>query len=127
MNWLRLKKEVSNEAGSIAPLGIGLFLFSLIFCLTTVSAVSIFIFQKRLTTLAESTAIFVAGDNGEAADFLNLTGKPNFDSLQLATNTAADQATVMAKACAIWRAPVVTVGDFAKTNICAQAAARVGG
>ena len=127
MNSFRLHKLLGNEAGSIAPLGIGLFLFSLIFSLTTVSAVSMFIFQKRLTTLAESTAIFVAGGNGEAADFLKLTGKPNFESLQLATNTAADQATVMAKACAMWRAPVVTVGDFANTNICAQAAARIGG
>ena len=127
MNWLRMQKHLINESGSIAPLGIGLFLFSLIFSLTTVSAVSMFIFQKRLTTLAESTAIFVAGGSGEAADFLNLTGMPNFESLQLATNFTGDQATVMAKACAIWRAPVVTVGDFAKTNICAQAAARVGG
>lgn len=121
-----MRMLVSNESGSIAPLGIGLFLFSLIFSLTTVSAASMFIFQKRLTTLAESTAIFVAGGNGEAADFLNLTGKSNFESLQLATNIAADQTTVMAKACALWRAPVVTVGDFAKENICAQAAARVG-
>ena len=107
MNWLRMRKVLSNDVGSIAPLGIGLFLFSLIFSLTTVSAVSMFIFQKRLTTLAESTAIFVAGGNGEAADFVNLTGKPNFESLQLATNFAADQTTVIAKACAIWRAPYV--------------------
>ena len=127
MNSFRNHKLLGNEAGSIAPLGIGLFLFSLIFSFTTVSAVSMFIFQKRLTTLAESTAIFVAGGSGDAADFLKLTGKPNVESLQLVTTTAADQATVMAKACAMWRAPVVTVGDFANTNICAQAAARIVG
>ena len=126
MNTLRMQKQLINEAGSIAPLGIGLFLFSLIFSLTTVSAVSMFIFQKRLTTLAESTALFVAGGNGESDDFLNLTGKTKFESLQLATRLAADQTTVMAKACAIWRAPVVTVDDFSKANICAQANARVG-
>jgi len=126
MNWLRMRKVLSNDVGSIAPLGIGLFLFSLIFSLTTVSAVSMFIFQKRLTTSAESTALFVAGGNGESDDFLNLTGKTKFESLQLATRLAADQTTVMAKACAIWRAPVVTVDDFSKANICAQANARVG-
>jgi hypothetical protein len=126
MKSLRMRIPLTNEAGSIAPLGIGLFLFSLIFSLTTVSAVSMFIFQKRMTTLAESTAIFVAGGNGEVADFLNLTGMPSFESLQLATTTAADQTTVIANACAAWRAPVVTVGDFAQTKICAQAAARVG-
>ena len=127
MNMLRMRRLISNDVGSIAPLGIGLFLFSLIFTLTTVSAVSMFIFQKRLTTLAESTALFVAGGNGEAPDFLNLTGKPTLESLQLATNISADQATVIVKACATWKAPVVTVGDFAKTNICSQAAARIGG
>ena len=127
MTSLRRQKLLSDESGSIAPLGIGLFLFSLVFSLTSVSAVSMFIFQKRLTTLAESTALFVAGGNGEAADFLKLTGQHKFESLQLATNISADQATVIAKACSIWRAPVVTVGDFAKINICAQAAARVGG
>ena len=43
MNRLGMRKMLINDAGSIAPLGIGLFLFSLIFSLTTVSAVSMFL------------------------------------------------------------------------------------
>ena len=113
-----------NESGSIAPLGIGLFLFSLIFCLTTVSATSIFIFQKRITSIAESDALFVASGNGDSSDFLDAVGSLNFEELTLADSLSLDQITTVAKACATWRAPIVTVGEFAKVQICSTASAR---
>ena len=116
----------SDETGSIAPLGIGLFLFSLIFSLTTVSATSMFIFQKRLTNVAESVALYVASGNGESADFLSSVGALNFDDLRVSTSPAADEVTTVVKACAKWRAPIVTIGEFSGMRICSTGSARSG-
>lgn len=116
----------SAETGSIAPLGLGLFLFSLIFSYTTLSATSMFIFQKRLTSVAESVALFVASGNGEGADFLNSVGSLNFEDLKVANSLAPDQLTTIVKACANWRAPIVTVGEFSKRQICSTGSARAG-
>ena len=126
MKLLRIRNQLSADTGSIAPLGIGLFLFSLIFSFTTVSATSIFIFQKRLTSLAESVAVFAASGNGESADFLNSVGALNFEELRVSNSVAADQATTVVKACAFWHAPLVTAGEFTKLQICSTASARSG-
>lgn len=124
MNLSNIRKILSHEAGSIAPLGIGLFLFSLLFSLTAVSATSAFIFQKRLTSLAESTAVYVAAGNGDTHEFLSAIGKPKFEGLMVSSSIDSDEVTVVAKVCAIWSAPVVTLVDFAKREICSHAAAR---
>lgn len=115
---------LSQENGSIAPLGIGMFLFSLIFSLTSVSATSMFIFQKKLTSLAESTAIYVASGNGNADDFFTAIGNPNLQGLKVSSSLDSDEVTVVAKVCALWIAPVVTVGEFARREICTHASAR---
>lgn len=124
MRFSNIQKMLGPEAGSIAPLGIGMFLFSLIFALTAVSATSIFIFQKRLTNLAESTALYVASGNGNADAFLTANGGSNLEGLKISSSLDSDDVTVIAKACAFWSAPFVTVGEFAKREICAHAAAR---
>lgn len=118
--------RITDERGSIAPLGLGLFLFSLIFSFTTVSATSIFIFQKRLTNVAESAALFVASDKGESANFLSAVGALNLDGLRVTNWLEDDQTTTSVKACANWRAPIVTVGDFSRLQICSTGSARAG-
>ena len=120
--WSRIQHIVYDQRGSMAPLGIGLFFFSLVFGITAVSATSMFVFQKRLTTLAESTALFVAAGTGDAASFLATIGGTKLED----TSIDADQRTVVAKVCATWRAPVVTLRSFAKTQICSHASARAG-
>lgn len=119
-NW------VTDERGSIAPLGLGLFLFSLIFSFTTVSATSIFIFQKRLSNVAESAALFVASEKGESADFLKSVGSLDLDGLWVTNWLEVDLLTTTVKACANWRAPIVTVGDFSRLQICSTGSARSG-
>lgn len=124
--WSRIQHIVYDQRGSMAPLGIGLFFFSLVFGITAVSATSMFVFQKRLTTLAESTALFVAAGTGDAASFLATIGGTKLEGAVLDTSIDADQRTVVAKVCATWRAPVVTLSSFAKTQICSHASARAG-
>jgi hypothetical protein len=126
MTTLKKYDSFFADTGSIAPLGLGLFLFSLIFCLTTVGATSLFIFQKRLTSLAESSALYVASGYGESADFLNSVGSLNFDDLRVVNSLAADELTTVVKACATWHAPLITLGEFSKLKICSTGLARSG-
>lgn len=126
MKNLNYFNPFSDETGSIAPLGIGLFLFSLIFSFSTVGATSLFIFQKRLTNVAESIALYVASGNGESTDFLDSVGKLNFEDLRVANSIAADQVTTVVKVCANWRPPIVTLGEFSKIQICSTGSARSG-
>lgn len=124
MKVANVRNRFSAETGSIAPLGIGIFLFSIVFSFTTVSATSMFIFQKRLTSVAESVALFVASGRGESSDFLNSVGALNFEELKVAYSLAPDQVTTVVKACAIWRAPIVTVVEFSKRQTCSTGSAR---
>lgn len=115
-----------DQRGSIAPLGIGLFIFSIAFSFTLISASSMFIFQKRLTTFAESTAIFVASGQGDSVNFLEQVGVPKFEQLRVSDNLAADSVTVVVSVCALWRPPIVTVDEFTKREVCSHASARSG-
>ena len=124
MKLSTIKSVLHHEEGSLAPLGVGMFLFSLIFSLTAVSATSMFIFQKRLTSMAESIAIYVASANGDANTFLATAGTQNLVELKVSSFLESDEVTVVANVCALWSAPVVTVVEFAKLEICTHAAAR---
>lgn len=118
---------IRGERGSIAPLGIGLLAFTAIMMLTSISAASLFIFQKRLTTLAEADAIFVAGTGENSESFLALIDSDQFSNLQLSDELLADQRTVKAVACASWKSIFrVTLGVESQV-ICSHASARVSG
>jgi hypothetical protein len=52
----------SNERGSLAPLGIGLAMLSLTLVLGILAAASLYLTERRLTTVAESTALAVLID-----------------------------------------------------------------
>ena len=52
----------SSERGSLAPLGIGLAMLSLTLVLAILAAGSLYLTERRLTTVAESTAIAVLID-----------------------------------------------------------------
>jgi hypothetical protein len=116
---------IRGERGSIAPLGIGLLAFTAIMMLTSISAASLFIFQKRLTTLAEADALFVAGSGENSESFLALIDSDQFLNLQLSDELLSDERTVKAVACASWK-PVfrIALGVGPKV-ICSHASARL--
>lgn len=57
-----MRDSYDNERGSLAPLGIGLAMLSLTLVLAILSSGSLYLTERRLTTVAESTAIAVLVD-----------------------------------------------------------------
>ena len=117
---------VSNESGSMAPLGIGLFALSLTFVLAISAASSLFLFQKRLTNYAEMAAIYVLSKDAAVSDFQLIVGNQDLLELDLSQQTLDDGVTVKITACAKWIAPVSTYASIPATRICSNASSRAG-
>lgn len=117
-------KHIVDSRGSIAPLGIGLFLFSTVLLMVVSSATSLFIFQKRLTNLAESASLFVAQTNSSAADYLRLTRKVESQDMLITNRTLEDGVTVEVIVCEQWSPLFQTYLEFAGSKVCAHASAR---
>jgi hypothetical protein len=120
------KLWASNESGSMAPLGIGLFALSLTFVLAISAASSLFVFQKRLTNYAEMAAIYVLSQDAAVSDFQLRVGNQNLLELDLSQQILDDGVTVKITACAKWIAPVETYVSIPATRICSNASSRVG-
>lgn len=116
----------SNESGSMAPLGIGLFALSLTFVLAISAASSLFVFQKRLTNYAEMAAIYVLSQDAAVSDFQLRVGNQNLLELDLSQQILDDGVTVKITACAKWTAPVETYVSIPATRICSNASSRAG-
>jgi hypothetical protein len=116
----------SNESGSMAPLGIGLFALSLTFALAISAASSLFVFQKRLTNYAEMAAIYVLSQDAAVSDFQLRVGNQNFLKLDLSQQILDDGVTVKITACAKWISPVTTYVSIPATRICSNASSRAG-
>lgn len=116
----------STETGSMAPLGIGLFLLLLSLLLTFIAASSMFIFQKRLTNIAESAALFLAENDSSIETYLEQMDISGFDSLKLRSNVLSDKKTVHVKACGVWASPSIGVLNLSQKEICSHASARAG-
>jgi hypothetical protein len=87
-SWLptQVRDSDSNESGSLAPLGIGLAMLSLTLVLAILAAGSLYLTERRLTTVAESTAIAVLIDaKGNLAQPLESNG------FKVACKTAASR------------------------------------
>jgi hypothetical protein len=86
-------------------------------------ASTLFIFQKRLTNLAESAALAAA--TGEAAvDFVSQVPGLEFFGLTVQQLTDRDDVTVEVKICAMWQSPIQVLKLFKPTQICSHASAR---
>jgi hypothetical protein len=116
----------SNESGSMAPLGIGLFALSLAFVLVISAASSLFVFQKRLTNYAEMAAIYVLSHDAAVSDFQHRVGNQNLLELDLSQQILNDGLTVKITACAKWIASVTTYVSLPATRICSNASSRAG-
>lgn len=119
-------KLIEQERGSIAPLGVGLVIFTTALMLAVSNATSMFIFQKRLTTLAEAAAVFALTHHVPASSFMQQIGTSKFSGLKVSDSFLADGKTLQAVACALWQSPMLTIGSIGQIEICSHATARTG-
>ena len=125
----------SNESGSLAPLGIGLAMLSLTLVLAILAAGSLYLTERRLTTVAESTAIAVLIDaNGNLAQPLApmasrwLVKQPlrGLFKVELVEVTSKDQRSVRVRLCSSSR-PLFENYIFSEIGrVCSEALARRG-
>jgi hypothetical protein len=114
-----------SDRGSIAPLGIGLAIFSLTLIFVILASSSLFIFQKRLKNYSEGIALYVAETGESAQAYLDRVGAQNFQNLKVSSRFHPDGLTVQANSCARWTFPVPTLITSGSGEICAQASARL--
>jgi len=124
-----------GETGSLAPLGIGLALLSLTTVLVILSAGSLFLSERRLTTVAESTALHVLAKSGArlgsglstyATDFLKSHPLEGLNKVQLVQAISPDGKTVRIRLCSSWD-PLFVGYIFSETGrVCSEALARLG-
>jgi len=125
--WLIQPRDTAqlNERGSLAPLAIGLALLSLAAILTTVAASSLFLFQKRLLTLAEATALFAVSTGEPAQSFLTQLKTSRFGQIAVAKDQIIDGKTVEVRLCAQWVSPFAVVGLPLTQIVCAEGRSRL--
>jgi hypothetical protein len=114
------------EAGSIAPLGIGLGVVSLTTILVLSAVSSLFVFERRLTSMAEFAALSGLRYNLSAEDFIREGGVNVFQNLRVAADSLPDGLTREVTLCAMWKAPLPTFIRLSEVEICGTGAARAG-
>ena len=125
----------SYECGSLAPLGIGLAMLSLTLVLAILASGSLYLTERRLTTVAESTAISVLIDaKGNLAQPLApmasrwLATQPlrGLHQVQLIEVSSVDQRSVRVRLCSSSR-PIFENYIFSEIGkVCSEALARRG-
>ena len=135
--WLLTPVRVSktNERGSLAPLGIGLAMLSLSSVLLVLAAGSLYLTERRLTTVAEATAIAVLIDSkGNLAQplspialkWLEQQSLRGLHQVELAEASSADQRTVLVRLCSS-SVPIFANYMFSEIGkVCSEALARRG-
>lgn len=123
------------EKGSIAPLGIGLAALSLSVVLLTLSASSAYLTDRRLTSIAESTAYAVLKQSSDepdrqldylAEEFLGKHPLRGIRQLQLISVSVVDQLTVRVRLCSRLE-PLILGYVFSEVGtICSEGLARRG-
>lgn len=124
-----------SERGSVAPLGIGLAMLSLFAVLLTMSAGTLFLTDRRLTSLAEATALAISTDSEilsdrnllfEAREFIGSLPGTRLRDVEIVEASAADGLTVRVVLCSSWVNPlrVYSISDTGK--ICSEGLARRG-
>lgn len=125
----------SSERGSLAPLGIGLALTSLATVLAIVASGSLYLTERRLTGVAESTALAVLisahGDLSRdlpnlANQYLSQTPLPGLREVRLIEALSPDSKTVRIRLCSVWQ-PIFRGYMFSEIGrVCSEALARRG-
>lgn len=131
----QVRDSDSSERGSLAPLGIGLAMISLSLVLAILTAGSLYLTERRLTTVAEATAIAVLIDaRGNLAQPLSpmasrwLATQPlwGLHQVQLIEVSSVDQRSVRVRLCSSSR-PIFENYMFSDIGkVCSEALARRG-
>ena len=131
----QVRDSDSSERGSLAPLGIGLAMISLSLVLAILTAGSLYLTERRLTTVAEATAIAVLIDaRGNLAQPLSpmasrwLATQPlrGLHQVQLMEVSSVDQRSVRVRLCSSSR-PIFENYMFSDIGkVCSEALARRG-
>jgi hypothetical protein len=124
-----------NQQGSLAPLGIGLAMLSLTSVLAILASGSLYLTERRLTTVAESTAISVLidakGDLSQtltplARRWLDQTPLNGLHQVELVEASSADLQTVRVRLCSGSK-PIFANYMFSEIGrVCSEALARRG-
>jgi hypothetical protein len=131
----QVRDSDSSERGSLAPLGIGLAMISLSLVLSILSAGSLYLTERRLTTAAESTAIAVLIDaRGNLAQPLSpmasrwLATQPlrGLHQVQLMEVSSVDQRSVRVRLCSSSRQIFENYMFSEIGKVCSEALARRG-
>lgn len=125
----------SREQGSMAPLGIGLSLLSLMTSLVILAAGSLYLSERRLTSVAESTALYALAKSDVisnqslsryAGEFLEMHPLKGLQQVSLIEASSKDGFTVRVRLCSLWR-PLFDSYIFSDVGmICSEGLARRG-
>lgn len=125
----------SSEQGSLAPLGIGLATICLAAVVAIVASGSLYLTERRLTGVAESTALSVlieAEGNLEqnlfplASRYLGDLPLRGLHQVGIVEATSVDQKTVRIRLCSVWR-PIFENYMFSEMGrVCSEGLARRG-
>jgi hypothetical protein len=124
-----------SQQGSLAPLGIGLAMLSLTAVLAILASGSLYLTERRLTTVAESTAIAVLIDSQGnldqslaflARNWLEQQPLRGLYQVELVEASSADKRTVRVRLCSSSR-PLFANYMFSEIGrVCSEALARRG-
>ena len=115
-----------TERGSIAPLAIGLLAVSVATILTVVAASSLYVFQRRLTSVAEFAALAEAARGVDVRDFLVNGNNAADDRLVIKRDESLDGLTREVELCGVWHPPVPVFASLTQVEVCATGLARRG-
>jgi hypothetical protein len=125
----------SRDSGSMALFGIGLAAISLATVLIVLASGSVYLTERRLTTVAEATALSVLTkakgdlniDLGKLArDFLAQNPLTGLDNVNLVDTSSPDGKTVRVRLCSSWN-PILVSYMFSEVGkICSEGLARRG-
>jgi hypothetical protein len=132
----RLFREFrASERGSMAPLGIGLSLLSLLTTLVILAAGSLYLSERRLISVSESTALYALAKSDVisnqrlpeyAAEFLGMHPLKGLQQVSLIEASSSDGFTVRVRLCSLWR-PLFNFYIFSDVGmICSEGLARRG-
>lgn len=131
----RISVSSSSEQGSLAPLGIGLAMISLAAVIAIVASGSLYLTERRLTGVAESTALSVLMESGEnlnqnlfsvASRHLSEIPLKGLNQVTLVEASSADFRTVRIRLCSVWQ-PIFENYIFSEMGrVCSEGLARRG-
>jgi hypothetical protein len=131
----RVSASRASDQGSLAPLGIGLAMVSLAAVVAIVASGSLYITERRLTGVAESTALSVLMESGEnlnqnlfsvASRYLSQLSLAGLNQVTLVEASSPDLRTVRIRLCSVWQ-PIFENYIFSEIGrVCSEGLARRG-